>query len=88
MNEGTLGDILKEARRAKGLSIAKAAAELRTTRVTYRGWEQKGQEPDLKRVGALSRFAGRTEDDILEAIVALSQAKGVWLGSPLSRLVA
>ena len=87
----TLGEILRDARTGKGLSITKAAVALKTTRVTYRGWESFGQRPELERVPALSRFAGLSEDDIVAAI--RSQAKGVWLTSarsmvPATQLVA
>lgn len=82
-NKVTLGDILKEARARRGMSIAKAAKALETTRTTYRAWEQLNQEPGLVRVPALSDFAEKPEDDIVAAIRASIEARGLYLSSPV-----
>lgn len=81
----TLKDLLEEARIRQGLSKEAAAKALKTTPPTYRGW-LRGQQPDWDRLTVFVSFTGRSEGDIVTAI--LNSAKGVLLNSPLSMVAA
>lgn len=67
MERVTFVDMLEGARRRRGLSQIRAAAELKTSPTTYRQW-LRGQKPDWDRLETLIDFIGEPEEDVLKAI--------------------
>ncbi len=63
-----IAQLLEKARKERGLSLNKAAAELATSPLTYRQWV-RGQTPQPIWVGAFAKFSGEKKSEVADRYI-------------------